>query len=92
MTAALIPKVTQQIARYDTPLSDSHLGLHIPQQVKRLQRSHIVEIGSIEVIPQRHKERVFQLEERELERAVAFYAALLYIMCTDFLRRTGRYS
>ena len=44
--------------------SDSHLRLHVPEKVKGLKRGHIVEVGGIQFIPERHQKRVLQLEER----------------------------
>ena len=52
-------------------LSYPELGLHRAEQVKCLQRSHIVDVGSVEVLLQGRQDRVVELEKRKLQGAVA---------------------
>jgi hypothetical protein len=58
----------------------TQLFLHTAEQIEGLKRRHVVKVGRLKPFLQRRKERILKLEERKLQRTVALYPALLYVM------------
>ena len=63
--------VVMVIQDYNYYSSYPKFFLHCPEEVEGLERSHVVEVGRSQLVPEGFQGRIVQLEEGKLQRAVA---------------------